>query len=71
MKKLVFEHSSHPGFNPRSLIDSAIKIDRARKDGKKASSQKLSITIGSYGPISIPLRPVPTEPSHERHAVDC
>ncbi|MBC8270104.1 MAG: hypothetical protein H8E36_15285 [Rhodospirillaceae bacterium] len=35
MKKLVFEHSSHPEFNPRCLVDAAIEIDRARKDGNK------------------------------------
>jgi hypothetical protein len=35
MKNLVFEHSSHPEFDPRCLIDAAVEIDRARKNGNE------------------------------------
>lgn len=37
MKKHSHDHSSPPEFNPRCLIEAAVRIDRARKQGDKGS----------------------------------
>ncbi len=37
MKKHAPEHTSLSEFNPRCLVDAAVQIDRARKEGNKQS----------------------------------